>query len=184
MSELATPAQLRMSFVRWALVTVPGIVFLGFLSGRMSNSGYGNRWFASLDLPSFVPPGWVFGLVWTILYILMGLALASILNARSARGKIVALGLFVAQLALNLIWSPLFFGAHQVSAALVLILAILILAIATTFAFGQIRKVAAWMLVPYLVWLGFAAGLNYEIDRRNPDAETLIPGKNSAEFQL
>lgn len=173
--EIASRGQLRMSFVRWALVTVPLLVFLGFLSGQLSNSGYGNRWFAALAKPDIVPPGWVFGVVWTTLYILMGVALAMILNARGAKGRGLALGLFGTQLILNLAWSPLFFAAHQVSLAFWMILLILALAIATTFAVAPIRRVAAWLLVPYMVWLSFASILNFQIDRLNPDAETLVP---------
>jgi translocator protein len=175
MGELASREQLRMSYMRWALVTVPLTVFLGFLSGKLANSGYGNRWFNALARPDIVPPGWVFGVVWTILYVMLGLALAMILHARGAKGRGPALTLFGAQLALNLAWSPTFFAAHQVSIALWMILAILGLATATTFSFARIRKVAAWLLVPYLVWLSFASILNWQIDRMNPDAETLVP---------
>lgn len=175
MSQIASKEQLRMSFVRYALVTVPAILFLGFLSGKMANSGYENRWFMALSRPDIVPPGWVFGAVWTTLYILLGLSLAMILFARGAPGRPAALGLFAAQLVLNLIWSPLFFAAHQVTLAFYLILIILVLTIATTFAFARIRKAAAWLLVPYMVWLSFAAILNYQIDALNPDAETLVP---------
>jgi translocator protein len=183
-SGLASKEQLRMSFVRWALVCVPTIVFLGFLSGKLANSGYGNRWFSALDLPPIVPPGWVFGLVWTMLYILLGLALAMILNARGSRGRGLAVGLFGVQMLLNLAWTPLFFGAHQVSLALILIVLILIIAIATTFAMAPIRKQAAWLMLPYLVWLSFASILNYQIDARNPDAEQLVPSTPAAEIIL
>ncbi len=181
---LASKEQLRMSFVRWALVCIPSIVFLGFLSGKLANSGYGNRWFNALDLPPIVPPGWVFGLVWTILYTLLGLALAMILNARGARGRSLAVGLFALQLILNLAWTPLFFGAHQVSLALILILLILIVATAATFAIAVIRTQAAWLMVPYLVWLSLASILNYQIDARNPDAEQLVPSTPAAEIVL
>lgn len=174
MSEIATADQLRMSYVRWALVTVPATVFVGNVMGYLSNSGYSNRWFTAMDLPAIVPPGWVFGVVWTLLYIMLGLALAMILHARGAKGRGVALTLFFAQLLLNFGWSPLFFGMHQVTGALVLIVTILALAIATTFAFAPIRKAAAWLMVPYLVWLSLASILNYQIDARNPDAETLV----------
>lgn len=184
MSEIASKGQLRMSFVRWALVTVPGIVFLGFVSGQMANSGYANQWFVALNRPDIVPPGWVFGAVWTTLYILMGLSLAMILYARGAQGRGRALSLFALQLAFNLAWSPLFFALHQVSMALVLIVIILLLTIATTFAFATIRKAAAWLLVPYMVWLSFATILNYQIDRLNPDAETLVPSAANTQIQL
>ena len=175
MSQLASKAQLRMSFVRYALVTVPAILFLGFLSGKTANSGYENRWFLALSRPDIVPPGWVFGAVWSTLYILMGISLAMILFARGAPGRPRALALFAAQLVLNLAWTPLFFAAHQVTLAFYLILLILGLTIATTFAFAPIRKAAAWLLVPYMVWLSFASILNYQIDVLNPDAETLVP---------
>src|SRR3546814_12369259 len=69
MTELATAGQLRLSYWCWAMATVPAIVLIGSLTGLLSNSGYGNRWFAALDLPPIVPPGWVFALAWAIIYI-------------------------------------------------------------------------------------------------------------------
>src|SRR3546814_2998455 len=101
MTELATPGQLRLSYWRWAMVTVPAIVLIGSLTGLLANSGYGNRWFAALDLPPIVPPGWIFALAWTILYVCLGLALAMILHARGAKGRGFALLLFFVQLAAN-----------------------------------------------------------------------------------
>jgi translocator protein len=182
MTEIATPGQLRMSYLRWAMVTVPAIVLIGSLMGVLSNSGYGNRWFAALDLPDITPPGWVFGVVWPILYIMLGLALAMILHARGAKGRGLALTLFFVQLVANFAWSPLFFGQYQVTSALYLIIFILLTTIATTFAFAPIRKAAAWLLVPYMVWLSFAAILNFQIDQRNPDAETLVPAAASTQI--
>ncbi|PZQ21978.1 MAG: tryptophan-rich sensory protein [Sphingopyxis macrogoltabida] len=182
MSEIATPDQLRMSFWRWAMVTVPAIVLIGSLMGILSNSGYDNRWFAALDRPAIVPPGWVFGAVWTTLYIGLGLALAMILHARGAKGRGFALLLFFVQLAANFAWSPLFFAQHQVTLAFYLIVFILLVTIATAFAFAPIRRTAAWLLVPYMVWLSFAAILNYQIDQRNPDAETLVPAAASTQI--
>lgn len=177
MTELASRAQLRMSYVRWALVTVPAVLFLGFLSGRASNSGYGNPWFDALDKPALMPPGWLFGAAWSVLYTMLGLALAMILNARGAPGRGRAILLFCIQLALNLAWSPLFFAAHQVLAAFYLIIVMLIAAIATTFAFARVRKAAAWLMLPYLLWLSFASILNWQTHVANPDAETLVPGR-------
>ena len=134
MSEIATQGQLRMSFWRWAMITVPAIVLLGSLSGLLSNSGYGNRWFAALDLPAITPPGWVFATVWPILYACLGLSLAMVLHARGAKGRGFALLLFFVQLAANFVWSPLFFGAHQVTSGLYLIIFILMVTVATAFA--------------------------------------------------
>ena len=184
MTGIASKSQLRMSFLRYALVTVPLILLLGITSGRAANSGYENAWFAALVKPEAMPGAWVFGFVWTLLYIMMGFALAMILHARGARGRPLAIGLFIAQFVLNLTWSPIFFAAHQVTTALIVIIIMLALAIATTFAFARIRKAAAWLMVPYLAWLCFAAVLNYEIDRMNPNAETLVPGQASTDILL
>lgn len=170
--ELASRNQLHMSLLRWSLITVPAVVLVGSLMGRLSNSGFDNAWFRSLARPDWFPPGWVFGTVWTILYAMLGFALALILNARGAPGRGLAIGLFMLQLGINFAWSPLFFGAHQVTAALFLIAVNLALAIATAFAVARVRKAAAWLMVPYMAWLSFALLLNYEMDRLNPDAET------------
>ena len=174
MNEIASPGQLRLDYLRWALVTVPAILFLGFLSGRIANSGYGNRWFDALEKPAFMPPGWAFGAAWTILYILMGLALAMIIHARGSRGRGMAILLFLAQLVMNLLWSPLFFRAHQVDNAFILILLLIAAVAATALLFWRIRPAAGLLLLPYLVWLAFASVLNYEIGRLNPQAETLV----------
>jgi tryptophan-rich sensory protein len=182
MNSLASQGQLRLSLLRWMLVTVPVIEFLGVASGFLANSGYDNRWFAALDKPALTPPGWVFGTVWPILYLLMALALAMILHARGAKGRGLAITVFVVQLLCNLAWSPLFFAAHEATLAFYLILVILLLATGTTLLFGRIRPLAAWLMVPYLAWLGFASGLAYEIDQRNPDAERLAPAAVSTQI--
>jgi translocator protein len=184
MSELASAGQLRMSYLRWALVSVPAIVFFGFLSGRVGGAGYGNPWFDGLQKPPLMPPGIVFPIVWSILYILMGLALAMILNARGARRRGVALALFGVQFAANLAWSPLFFRAHQLLPAFILIIMMLLLASATTVAFARIRRLAGWLMVPYLVWLTLASILNWQIYSLNPDADTLVPVRPGTHIRI
>ncbi|MFL6856272.1 MAG: TspO/MBR family protein [Allosphingosinicella sp.] len=184
MTALASRSQLRMSFLRWALVTVPAILLLGTLSGVAAGSGYGNPWFDALAKPSFMPPGWAFPLAWTMLYVLMGLALALILHARGARGRPLALGLFFLQLALNYSWSPIFFALHKVGLALAVIAAMFLAAAATAWLFYRIRRRAGLLLLPYLAWLCLAAALNYQIGRLNPDAETLVPGGASTDIAL
>jgi translocator protein len=184
LGQLASKEQLRMSFFRWAVVTVPLILFLGFLSGRASNSGYGNRWFDGLIKPDWIPPGWVFGVVWTILYILMGISIAMILHARGATGRAPAMGIFAVQLVLNLAWSPLFFALHQVTLALGIIILILALAVATAWLFRPIRHVAALLLLPYIAWLCVATALNFEIKRLNPNAESFVPEAPRTEIIL
>lgn len=171
MSELASPSQLRAAFLRWTLVCVPGVLLLGFLSGRAANSGPGNPWFNSLAKPELYPPPATFGIVWTVLYVLMGLALAMVLSARGARGRGLAVGLFALQLVLNLAWSPVFFGMHQITAALVLIGVLALAIIATMLAFRAVRPLAASLLVPYLAWVLFASVLNWQFLVANPDAD-------------
>jgi translocator protein len=184
MSQLASKEQLRMSFARWVLFTVPLIVFLGFFSGQLSNSGYGNRWFAALEKPLWFPPAWAFPVAWTILYCLLGISLAMILHARGAKGRSTAIGVFALQMVLNLLWSPIFFAAHQVSVALIEMLFLLGAAIATYFVFKPIRKTAALLILPYILWLCFATVLNFELDRLNPAAETMVPDAQRTEIIL
>jgi tryptophan-rich sensory protein len=182
--EIASKGQLRLAFLRWAVVTVPFVLLLGFASGRIVPSGDENLWYQMLQKPAATPPGWVFPVAWGTLYALMGLALAMIINARGSRLRGPALVLFSVQLAANLVWSPLFFGLHQVFWALVLIVVIFLLALATTFVFGRIRTGAAWLMAPYLAWLCFAATLNYQIHRLNPNAETLVPAAQAPQISL
>lgn len=180
MYPLASHSQLRMSLVRRALFVIPVIMFLGFLSGRVSGSTQENVWYQMLIKPDIQPPGWVFGVVWPTLYLMLGLAFAMVLHARGARHRTQAIALFVMQFLINLTWSPVFFGAHKVTAAFYIILVMLVMAIATTVAFARVRKAAAWLMVPYLVWISFASILNFQIDQLNPEAESLyVPAVTS-----
>lgn len=173
MSGIASPGQIRMSALRWGIVLVPLILLLGLASGRLANSGYGNGWFAALAKPAFTPPGWVFGAAWTMLYLMMGIALTLVVAARGARARRFAIGAFALQLVLNLIWSPLFFAAHRIWPAFVLILLILLVAAVAARGFWRVRPAAGLLMLPYLVWLCFAAFLNFEIGRMNPEAARL-----------
>lgn len=180
MSQLASASQLRMSLLRWALFVIPAVMFLGFLSGAVSGSNGDSGWYQALMKPKLQPPSWAFPVAWTTLYFLMGLAFAMVLHARGARYRGLAIALFIVQFAINLSWSPVFFGQHKVSTAFFIILAMIVAAVAATIVFGRVRKAAAWLMVPYLIWITFAAGLNFEIDRLNPDAESLyVPAANS-----
>jgi translocator protein len=150
------------------IVTVPAVVALGLLSGLLSNSGYGNAWFDALRKPAFMPPAWAFPVVWTTLYVLMGVAVGLVIAAPATPARARALGLFALQLLLNLAWSPLFFGLHQATAALTLISALDVALIATILAFARVRPLAAALLLPYAAWLLLATALNLEIVRLNP----------------
>jgi translocator protein len=184
MGEIASASQLRMSFMRWALFTVPLILLLGIATGRLSGAGTGNRWLEALAKPEIMPPGWIFGLAWTVLYILLGLALAIILHARRARGRRIAVALFVVQFLMNLAWQPIFFAVHDVKAALWLIVALAAVAAVVAVLFARIRIGAGLLMLPYVGWLIFAALLNFQIDRLNPHAEMLAPGASSTQIVL
>lgn len=175
MNEIASRGQLRQSFYRWAMVVVPSIEFLALASALAAGSGSENRWYAVLAKPGFTPPDWVFGAVWPLLYLLIGLALSVILNARGAPGRGLAVTLFLVQLVCNLLWSPLFFGAHEAALAFYLLVVILALALVTTLLFGRIRPAAAWLMLPYVAWLAFAAVLAQQVHSLNPGAESLVP---------
>lgn len=184
MREVASKRQLWVEFMRAALVTVPLVLLLGFAAARLVPTGRDNPWYQALVKPAETPPDWAFPLAWTTLYVLMGIALAVIVNARGARGRALAIGLFAAQLAVNLAWSPIFFGAHLVFWSLVTIGVMFVLALATTIMFARIRPVAGLLMLPYLAWIGFAGLLTYKIDRLNPNAEALVAPGSSAQIGL
>ena len=170
MSELASIGQLRGSLMRWALFLVPVVLLLGMLSGQFGGSSANNPWFAALVKPAIYPSPVVFGLVWTVLYVLMGLSLSMVAAARGAAWRTGALAAFALQLVLNLAWSPLFFGGHQIVAALALLVVLDVAVIATILLFRLVRPVAALLLVPYLAWILFATALNWQFHVANPDA--------------
>jgi len=184
MTGIASRGQLRMSLLRYALVTVPLVLLLGTVSGRLSGSGYGNPWFDSLAKPDFMPPGWVFGAAWTILYILLGLSLAMLIHARGARQRGKVLALFVVQLLLNFAWSPVFFAFHQVMTALSLLAGMIVITAALIVLAWRIRPLVAILLLPYLAWLLFAAALTFEIQRLNPNAAEVAPRGASTDIIL
>lgn len=171
MSQLASSGQLRAAFLRWSLFLVPGIVLLGFLSGQVAGSGPGNPWFDGLRKPAIYPPPETFGIVWSVLYVLMGVALAMVVTSRGARLRGFAIAAFVIQLLLNLAWTPLFFGAHQISASLLLLIVLDVALIVTIVAFYRVRPVAAFLLAPYLAWILFATLLTWEFLQLNPEAD-------------
>jgi translocator protein len=183
-TAIASKSQLRMSFLRYALLSVPAILLLGTVSGRISGSGYGNAWFDALEKPAIMPPGWAFGVAWTTLYVLLGLALALVLHARGARGRGLALALFLAQLLLNFAWSPIFFAYHEVGAAFWTIVSMIVLSVATAFLFWPIRRSAALLMLPYLAWLAFAALLTWQIGALNPAAAELAPEGSTTDISL
>jgi tryptophan-rich sensory protein len=164
---------------RWwplALACVVAIELLGGASGWLANSGYGNGWFDGLDKPSFMPPGYAFGIVWPILYALLGIALAMVIAEPRSDRRRVALILFFVQLALNFAWSPIFFAGHDIHLAKWVIFAMAAIAAAAAGQFMRIRTAAGLLMVPYLAWLIFAAMLTSSIENLNPSAGTSLLG--------
>jgi tryptophan-rich sensory protein len=119
-------------------------------------------WYSTLTKPVLNPPAWIFGPVWIALYFLMGISLWLVWKSNSIDKK-RAMWLFVIQLALNAIWSPIFFGAHSIGNALAIIVLLWAAIVLTILIFTKISKPAAWLLVPYILWVSFACYLNYAI---------------------
>jgi len=145
-----------------ALLLCYGVAAIGGLLGARS----GARWYADLEKPPWTPPAWVFGPVWMVLYGMMAAAvwLVWLQRRRRRAAPIVAFGV---QLALNAAWTPLFFGLGRVDLALIDIVLLLPALAVTVWLFFRHRAVAGLLLVPYLLWAGFAAALNFAIWRLN-----------------
>ncbi len=123
--------------------------------------GDGSGWYEVLRLPPFAPPGWIFGVVWPILYTLMGIGLWRVWNAQWNTDRFSGeVKLFFTQLVLNAIWTPVFFGLRMPWLAFAVIVVLSLLIGLTIRAFRRVDLIAAWLLVPYLLWVMFATALN------------------------
>lgn len=145
------------------LIAVAICLLVGFLSGFATQSSV-NDWYLTLNKPSFNPPNWIFAPVWTILYVMMGLA-AGIVWGKGFHHIWVKTALyhFGFQLLLNAMWSIIFFGMKKILLALIVIVALLVLIVLTIRWFNVVSKKAAWLMVPYLLWVSFATVLTYKI---------------------
>ena len=125
-------------------------------------------WYAALNKPTFNPPNWLFGPVWTVLYLMMGISLF-IVWKEELKNKIVksAFIIFMIQLFLNTIWSVVFFGMQSISGGLIIIVLLWIMILFTIIKFMKISRVAGILLIPYLLWVSFATFLNYSIFQLN-----------------
>jgi len=146
----------------WAVVT-----FLAAALGARASISAAD-FYAGLALPAWAPPASVFGPVWTVLYALMALAAWLVSRQGGWRQAMPALALYLLQLALNVLWSWLFFGWKQGALAFADILLLLVLIVATVVAFHRVRPAAAWLLLPYLAWVAFASALNFAVWQANP----------------
>lgn len=139
----------------------------GSLAGFFTSTGV-KGWYAVANKPSFNPPNWIFAPVWTVLYILMGIALFMIWRSAAEKSvKQTALILFAIQLLLNFLWSLIFFSLKQTGWAFIEIIAMWIAILLTMIWFNKISATATWLMLPYLLWVSFAAVLNYTIWKLN-----------------
>jgi benzodiazapine receptor len=148
--------------VAFALLAVGAVTIVSVL-GHIATQPNLSPWFAGLSKPSFYPPNWVFGPVWTALYLLMAFALWRILRLRRSKMRTVALFLLFLQLALNAAWSWMFFWAHSPLLGLINIVPQVLIIVATIIFFARLDRLAGWCLAPLLAWITFASVLNFSI---------------------
>ncbi len=145
------------------VVSVIGCELVGFLATPFTISSI-PTWYALLNKPPFSPPNWVFGPVWTLLYFLMGVSVWLIwMQKKNSKDKKKGLKVFGVQLLLNFCWSVLFFGLHQPIIALIEIITLWVAILVTILQFYKVNRTAAYLLVPYLLWVSFASILNFSI---------------------
>jgi tryptophan-rich sensory protein len=141
-----------------AAAALAGFVALVALAALFGSTFQPGEWYAGLRKPPLTPPNWIFGPVWSFLYLCI--ALAAWLVWRAPRDTTTPLALWASQLLLNALWSLLFFGLHRPGLALLELAVLLTLVVATTAAFFRVRSLAGALLVPYVAWVGFAFYLN------------------------
>jgi tryptophan-rich sensory protein len=140
---------------------------IGWVGGAVTRPEI-QTWYAGLVRPSFAPPNWVFGPVWTALYVAMAVAAWLVWRTPPAPARRTALALFALQLALNLLWSFLFFAWHRIDLALIEVIALGLSVAATAIAFARVVPAAGWLMAPYVAWVTYAAVLNGAFWRLNP----------------
>ncbi len=151
--------------VKWKELSLSLILCLGAgIIGSVFTAPAITSWYAFLNKPFFNPPNWIFGPVWTLLYILMGISLYLVLISKSkTNGYHQALQLFAIQLVFNILWSVIFFGLRNLLAAFLEIIILWIAILLTWQKFGKISRTAANLLIPYIAWVSFALLLNLAI---------------------
>ena len=128
----------------------------------------GGTWYQSLNQPSFTPPSWVFGPVWTILYLMIAIVAYRIAYAAQTPWKAHALALWALQIALNTLWTPVFFGAKNLGGAMIYIGLLWVTICFLIWVTRQVDKLSAILLLPYLAWVSFASVLNFAFWTLNP----------------
>ncbi len=147
-----------------------GWIAASFAAGSVGAlaSAHASVFYGELSRPSWAPPAWLFGPVWSVLYVLMAVSAWLVWRKHGFRGASSALGLFVFQLAANALWTWLFFGLHLGALSLAEIAVLWLLIAANIFAFWRLQRLAALLLLPYLAWVSFALALTYSLWRGNP----------------
>ncbi|MFO7956371.1 MAG: TspO/MBR family protein [Candidatus Brocadiia bacterium] len=143
------------------------LVFAVAAAGSLATGRSVEGWYDQLAKPSWTPPGWLFGPVWTVLYLMMAAAAWAVWWRKGLRGARLPLGLWLGQLLLNGAWSVIFFGLHQPGWALAELVVLWGAILATLVAFWRVVPVAGWLMLPYQLWVTFAGALNFAIWRLN-----------------
>ncbi|MEI8315959.1 MAG: TspO/MBR family protein [Verrucomicrobiota bacterium] len=141
--------------------------FVAAAIGGTATGGAVQDWYPTLAKPSWTPPAWLFGPVWTLLYIAMAVAAWLVWRRVGWDGARLALLMFFIQLTLNAVWSVVFFGLRNPGAAFAEIVVLWVAIVVTTLLFWKVTPTAGWLFLPYLVWVSFATALNFAIWRLN-----------------
>lgn len=157
-----------------ALAVFAGATFAAAASGAIFKPG---EWYENLRHPSWRPPNWVFPVVWTPMYAAIAAAGFLVWRETGWAGGMVPFAVFAVQLLLNFAWSWLFFGLHRPDWALIEVVFLWLSIAATIAVFMPVSALAGWILVPYLLWVGFASFLNWTLVRLNPDAHRAAPAR-------
>lgn len=155
----------------WTLAVFGAVVFVTASSGAVFKPG---PWYQEMKKPSWTPPDWAFGAVWTVLYIMIAIAGWRVWEIGSDQFLTIALAIFVAQLILNAAWSAIFFGLRKMRWALYEVALLWATVAANIYYFFQIDVVSGWLLVPYLVWVTIAGCLNASVIRLNEVPRTVV----------
>ena len=149
-----------------AIISIGVCLAVGAVSGLFTADAI-PTWFTTIQKPSWNPPNWLFGPVWTTLYVLMGIAFFLVWRSPNSADKSRAMWAFGTQLVLNFFWSFIFFKQQNISGAFIEILFMLAAIVATIVLFSKVNRTAAWLLAPYLAWVSFASFLNFTIWQLN-----------------
>jgi len=159
MINIFKPIATGWGLIIWVVICYcPALIGIAFPPGD---------WYASLQKPSWTPPTWLFGPVWTMLYATMAIAAWLVWKRGGFKAQRKPLALFFVQLALNAAWTPIFFGLHKPGLAFITIVLLWLAIMATIAAFQRASQIAASLLIPYLLWVAFAATLNFSFWRLN-----------------